>query len=594
MNKTNVFRFSALAAATMLAAGVQAANPAATATVPGFGSTQAQYAGGATINGKASFISTIPAGQAVDVVARVTPAPGDVGETGDIMAVVQVPGQPNGGFFQLTPSGLQPLPVQDLLALTITPYFSGTLPASLDIEISDLASELGVNLTGTNKIKFTAAYALNNQIQSYAKPVKFNVADTPSDSTCPDGASPSPAVVMGGNQICTLSGTYTEDLHLTANFDYVISGAVRIGNDNQSDAVLTIDPGVTTYGQSGNDFLWIDRGAKIYANGTADAPITMTSANDADATETTRGEWGGLVINGNAPINGCSEGTQLCEAAGEGNSGNFGGNDPADSSGSLTYLRVKYAGFLINDLDELNGIAFQGVGSGTNVDYVQVHNNQDDGVEFFGGTVNARHLYLTGNRDDSLDWTKGWTGNVQHVVIVQGTDTGDQGFEMDNNGDAPDSLPRAQPVMSNVTIIGNPNTDIGMLIREGTGGNFHNFAIVGMGDGCIDIDTTETFTAAGPPVNLTGVLTMNNSVVDCDTNFIEDAGEAFTVESWFTEQDGNVELATGMTDYINSPAVNALQATDPTSLGSYFEEADYVGSVPSAEEDWTAGWTFTP
>lgn len=591
MKSTNVFKYSALVVA-MAAASVQAADPDQTNTVPGFGSSNAGYAGGATINGKASFIDTIAAGQKVDLAGRITPAPGDVGQTGDIIVLVQVPGQPGGGFFQLTPSGLESLPAQDLLALTITPYFTGTLPASMDIEISDLAGELGVDLTGTNKLKFALGYAINNQIQSYSKPIKFSVAEEPSSAACPDGSAPEAAVVPGGKQICVLEGVYTEDLHLTNNFDYRFQGTVRIGNDNTVNPTLTIDPGVTTYGTSGNDFLWIDRGAKIMANGTTEDPITMTSANDLGATATTRGEWGGLVINGNAPINGCS--TPPCEAAGEGNSGMFGGSDPEDNSGSLTYLVVKYAGFLINDLDELNGIAFQGVGSGTNVDYVQVHNNQDDGVEFFGGTVNAKHLYLTGNRDDSLDWTFGWTGNVQHVVIVQGEDTGDQGFEMDNNGDAPDSLPRARPTMSNVTMIGNDNTDVGMLIREGTGGNFYNFAIVGFGDGCLDIDNTETFTAAGSPSSLTGTLTMNNTVLDCASSYIEDTDEPWTVEAWFIAQDGNTELDTGMTDYVNSSSVNAMSAFDPQSLGDFFDEADYVGAVPSEEEDWTEGWTFRP
>lgn len=591
MKSTNLFKYSALVVA-MAAASVQAADPDQTNTVPGFGSANAGYAGGATINGKASFIGTVPAGQNVDLVGRVTPAPGDVGQTGDVIVVVQVPGQPGGGFFQLTPSGLESLPAQDLLALTITPYFTGTLPASMDIEINDLAGELGVDLTGTNKLKFAIGYARNGQIQSYSKPIKFNVADEPSSSVCPDGGTPQAAVVLGGKNLCVLSGIYTEDLHLTNNFDYVISGTVKIGNDNTMNTTLTIDPGVTTYGQSGNDILWIDRGSQIYANGTREDPITMTSANDLSATATTRGEWGGLVISGNAPLNGCS--TPPCEAAGEGSTGLYGGSDPDESSGSLTYLRVKYAGFLINDLDELNGISFQGVGSGTNVDYIQVHNNQDDGVEFYGGTVNAKHLYLTGNRDDSLDWTFGWVGKVQHIVIVQGEDTGDQGFEMDNNGDAPDSLPRAQPTISNVTMIGSPNTDVGMLIREGTGGNFHNFVMKDFGDSCINIDTNETFTAAGSPNNLTGILTMNNSVVDCETNFGESADDPWTVEEWFLAQDGNVEMATGMSDYVNSSAVNALQATDPTTLDAFFDAAEYVGAVPSEEEDWTEGWTFRP
>jgi hypothetical protein len=584
MKLTSLFKFSTLAAA-VIAGNAYAGN---LPTLPTIGNSGAGFAGGATINGGASYLGTVPAGETVQVRGQINVAAGDVGKTGDILIVAKVGNK----FFQAGQSGWSSLAI-DLASssLGIVPYSTGTLPATFSYDEDDLAAALGEDLTGKT-VKVLFGYAPSGAGIRYGKAVRAQVAPTPSDTVCPDGEAPTAAVTLGGNQICTLTGTYTEDLHLTKNFDYVISGAVRIGMDNTSDAKLIIDPGVTTYGQSGNDFIWIDRGAQIWANGTKDNPITMTSANDLDATATTRGEWGGLVINGNAPINGCT--TAPCESAGEGNSGMFGGSDPEDNSGSLTYLRVKYAGFLINDLDELNGIAFQGVGSGTNVDYVQVHNNQDDGVEFFGGTVNARHLYLTGNRDDSLDWTFGWTGKVQHVVIVQGADTGDQGFEMDNNGDAPDSSPRAQPVISNVTMVGNANTDIGMLIREGTGGNFYNFVITGFGDGCIDIDTTETFTAAGTPNSLTGTLTMKNSVVDCTTNFVEDAGEAFTVESWFSAQDGNEELVTGMTDYINTTAVNALDSTDPTTLGSFFEAADYVGAVPNAGEDWTEGWTFRP
>jgi len=582
MKLPNVIKISTLALA-VTAATAQAADLDSLKTV---GKSGAAFAAGATINGGAAFQNVIPAGQTVQIKGQITPDPDDVGSEADILVVAKVGNK----FFQHTGLGWISLPLDlNSNTLGITPLTTVTLGDPISYEVKDFAAAIGEDLTGKSNIKVLWGYVPTGKGIRYGKALKFDVTGTPSDS-CPTGTSAD----SGNASICVLSGTYTEDLYLTNNFDYRFEGTVRIGDDNTVNPTLTIEPGVTTYGTSGNDFLWIDRGAKLIANGTPSAPIIMTSASDADATATTRGEWGGLVINGNAPINGCSEGTELCESAGEGNSGLFGGNDAEDDSGSLTYLVVKYAGFLINDLDELNGIAFQGVGSGTNVDYVQVHNNQDDGVEFFGGTVNAKHLYLTGNRDDSLDWTKGWTGYVQHVVIHQGADTGDQGMEMDNNGDAPDSLPRAQPKISNVTIVGNDNTDIGMLIREGTGGNFYNFVITGMGDGCIDIDQTETFTAAGTPDNLTGVMTMNNSVVDCASNFVEDTDEPYTVESWFSAQDGNVELSTGMTDYINSPAVNALDHFAPQGLGSFFDKVDYVGAVPSAEADWTEGWTFRP
>jgi len=584
MKFSNAIRLSALAGALSMAAGTQAADPEKLATI---GSSGAVFAAGATINGGASFQSRIPNGQTLALKGTITPASGDIGKEGDILVVAKV----GSSFYQHTAGGWKSLKL-DITStdLGITPFATVTLGNPISYSEDDLGTALGQDLSG-KKVRVVWGYAPAGGSIRYHKTLKVDVANPPATNVCPDGSTPE-TVTLGQKNVCTLSGTYEEDLILTNNFDYVLSGAVRIGNDNTADVSLTIDPGVTTYGQSGNDFLWIDRGAKIFANGTASEPITMTSANDADATATTRGEWGGLVINGNAVINGCS--TPPCESAGEGNSGMYGGSDDTDSSGSLTYLRVKYPGFLINDLDELNGIAFQGTGSGTIVDYVQVHNSQDDGIEFFGGTTNAKHIYITGSRDDSLDWTKGWRGNAQHVIVVQGSDTGDQGFEMDNNGSAPDSTPRAQPRIANATVIGNANTDIGLLIREGTGANFHNLIVKGFADGCIDIDQTETFTAAGTPDSLTGVMTVDHSIVECDTSFIEESGDPWTVKAWFEAGTGNVELETGMSDYINSDAVNELDAVDPSTVDTWFDSVDHRGAVKSSADDWTEGWTFRP
>lgn len=139
--------------------------------------------------------------------------------------------------------------------------------------------------------------------------------------------------------------------------------------------------------------------------------------------ERDRGDWGGLIVNSRAPIN---TGTT---AFGEGDTGEYGGTDPEDNSGILCYVRVEFAGIEFSPDNELNGIAFQGVGSGTVVDYVQVHFNQDDGIEFFGGTVNAKHLYCTGIRDDSFDRTDDWVGKGQFWVGQQCGDAADNGFE---------------------------------------------------------------------------------------------------------------------------------------------------------------------
>ena len=144
----------------------------------------------------------------------------------------------------------------------------------------------------------------------------------------------------------------------------------------------------------------------------------------------------------------------VCLHTARGDTGEYGGTDPEDSSGILRYVRVEFAGIEFSPDNELNGIAFQGVGSGTVVDYVQVHFNQDDGIEFFGGTVNAKHLYCTGIRDDSFDWTDGWTGKGQFWVAQQRGDDADNGFEADNNGDDNEANPRSNPTIYNVTLVG--------------------------------------------------------------------------------------------------------------------------------------------
>ncbi|KAF0187517.1 MAG: hypothetical protein FD165_2895, partial [Gammaproteobacteria bacterium] len=238
-------------------------------------------------------------------------------------------------------------------------------------------------------------------------------------------------------------------------------------------------------------------------------------------------------------------------------------------------------------------IAFQGVGNGTTVDYVQVHNNADDGVEFFGGTVNAKHLYLSGNEDDSLDWTFGYSGKIQHVVITH-RDISDKVIEADNNNSNRDSLPRARPMISNVTVIGNANAGGGVLLREGTGAKLSNFVITGADKYCFSIDHDQTFNNAGTSATaLTGNLTVTNSVANCAVSFKNDTADLFKTSDWFNGQTGNTTTAMGMgTSYINNAAVNAQTAAAP--FDSFFDATTYIGAVKDAASDWTVGWTFKP
>lgn len=446
-----------------------------------------------------------------------------------------------------------------------------------------------------------------------------------SEGNCPTGTT---ATTVGGQTHCQLSGTITDDVTLTSGNIYQLNGQVAIGVDTGADgsaaagdaAILAIEPGAVIYGATATDVLVISRGSEINANGSSTNPIVFTSALDLDLAselglsepaafsgalldEPFTSEWGGIVINGAATINTCNGVGLPCEAEGEGDSGLYGGSDDTDSSGTMRYVQVKYAGNPITSDDELNGIAFQGVGSGTTLEFIQVHNGADDGVEFFGGTAQAKYLVITGADDDSLDWTQGWRGKGQHIIILQNPaqPASDQGIEADNFGDGNDFLPRAQPQLSNMTIVGSASrsgeSDIGMLLREGTGANIWNTVVSDFGDACLDIDQDATFTNAGTSAtNLTGNLTIESTLLgtDCAEVFQSD-DNVFDLEAYFNGQANNEVGATTLSNrFINGSAENAVSATDVNALDTFFDSVDYAGAVRSdaAEDNWTLNWTY--
>ncbi|MGJ3232715.1 MAG: hypothetical protein ACFE0P_13060 [Oceanicaulis sp.] len=473
-----------------------------------------------------------------------------------------------------------------------------------------------------------------NESSNWAQGWTFGLFPEPQ---CPAGTSAT-GEVISQKRVCRLTGTVTSDLRLSggSSLVYELSGPVFVGEDTGAadggdPAVLTIDAGVTVIGSSGSDYLVVSRGSELRSNGTATAPVVMTSRSDFAGTNQSpnddRGQWGGLVLNGFAPINACIDGSAVggsadCEKSGEGSSGLFGGDQADDSSGSIAYTRVQYAGFRVNAEDELNGIAFQGTGSGTEVNFVQVHNNEDDGIEFFGGTTNAKHLVLTGIGDDSLDYTDGWTGSVQFVIVQHAADDGDQGFEFDNNGDENSAPPRSNPTIANFTLIGvrgSSASDTGMLLREGTAGTFVNGIVVDFNQDCLDVDNTETFAQA-----TAGDLVLASTFFDCPTPFSGDS-DGFSEEDFFNgvapytantdnttgttslagfsfvtdfsaieDGDGVVQTpnnATGVVPSANGPE-SQVPVFDVTQFGSFFTEVDYIGAVEDANDTWYQGWTL--
>ena len=362
--------------------------------------------------------------------------------------------------------------------------------------------------------------------------------------SCPTGTTlnitTSSEVVDGTNQmdVCDLPANITADTTLTNDNVYLLSSGfpgTKVGDGDSTgggvgaaNVTLTIEPGTLIMGSTG-EALVITRGSDVVVNGTAADPVVMTSYESrplSGVTQTNgRGEWAGFALMGYAATNEC--GTP-CDVAAEGNIGSYGGTDDTDSSGSINYLVIKHAG---NDIDgngnELNGFTLFGVGSGTTIDYIQVHKGLDDGVEHFGSTDFMSHVVLTDNADDSFDWGQGYTGGAQFVVVLQAADDGDRAIEADNDGGNPLATPVSMPTLANMTLMGNPSTTEtsadGILLRRGTGANIYNSIITGFADACIDIDEEATMDAAHDGTDYTtgytGVLTIDNSFVDCAVDF---------------------------------------------------------------------------
>jgi len=547
--------------------------------------SSAVFSGGATINGGASFLSAVPADSAVDFLVTIKPAAADVGKTGNLVVILNVPGL--GFFIQNSSGSFVPWTQADPIVAASTKTLAASEPLSLFTGL--VGSAIGA--MGYEVQAYVGYYTDTIANLTYSStPASFSIAAT-APSTCPTNTT-AISGTFKGKSVCVLRGRIEDDTHLTSNFSYILDGAVFIGADEVSGSKtkLTIDEGTYVFGQQGLNFLTIARNGQLHANGSAVKPVIFTYEGDDTATATTSGQWGGIILNGNAPLN-VSGGS----AEGEGSTGIYGGPDSADSSGVLTYVQVKYAGQNITESNELNGIAFQGTGSGTIVDYVQVHNNSDDGIEFFGGTTNAKHIVLTGNEDDALDWTFGWSGKAQFVAIKQNT-ASEHCIEADNNGDDNDALPRSNPTISNLTCAGaSGGGDAGFRLREGTSAKISNVVMSAHTAYCLDIDQTATFLNAGGSIaGLNGNLTLTNSRLVSGCPFSASDGDNFSVADFFNAQSGSslgeVDL-TGTIGWMNGPILNAITPSIPAD--SFFDQVDYIGAVKDSSSDWTAGWTYS-
>lgn len=310
-----------------------------------------------------------------------------------------------------------------------------------------------------------------------------------------------------GNEIengTTLKGTITSDVTLTAGSTYKLSGEYIV----EDGATLNIEAGVKIISIYDDivDYILVKQGGKINAVGTSSAPIVMTSEKEEP------GAWGGIHICGKTHTN--AEGGKGSSEIG---GATYGGNDDADNSGTLKYVRVEYSGYAFDSEHEANGITFYGVGNGTTVEYCQAYKGSDDGFEFFGGSVNVSNLVSVSCSDDSFDWTEGWNGTATNLVAYQeaeetlGYDC-DCLIEADNNENNYAATPVAHPVLKNLILVGNNSAagNRGIRLRRGTQVEIDGAKVCGKKN-AVTLESEETENAL-----LAGTSKLANMTVDSE------------------------------------------------------------------------------
>ncbi|MFZ1687154.1 MAG: hypothetical protein WAU70_07020 [Flavobacteriales bacterium] len=425
-------------------------------------------------------------------------------------------------------------------------------------------------------------------------PVALNYdADADNDDGSCTYATPS--------NVINLQGSITVNTTLTADKTYLLVGFVYV----EAGATLTIDPGTVIMGdKNSKGTLIIKRGARIVATGNSSAPIVFTSSQPAG--QRAPGDWGGVIICGNAPIN-APGGEATVEG---GPDAIYGGVNASDDSGVLQYVRIEYPGIALQPNQEINGLTLGGVGSATTIAHVQVSYSGDDSFECFGGTVNVKHLVAFGGLDDDFDMDFGFSGHGQFLVSLrdpnQADASGSNGLEHDNDASGTSATPYTTPVLSNVSIYG-PQATSGTVINS----NFKRSAHLRRNA------HSRVFNSnfAGFP---TGVLIDGSACeTNCDANELKlrncvfsamgaltavASGSTWDIDAWFAAN-GNTSLVDNaallVADPFNlanpnflptggSPLLGGASFSDGELGDPFFETTSYRGAF--GDTDWTDGW----
>lgn len=423
----------------------------------------------------------------------------------------------------------------------------------------------------------------------------------------------------GEYRVCALPARFntTSTLRYIDGLLYRMPGRVDVGTDggpapDASDGLtdtnvqLNIEPGVIVYA-SGSSFLMVNRGNSINAVGSMDRPIVFTSRDNVLGLndDNSSGQWGGIVLGGRAPVTDCiapgaTPGTEQCERQVEGAAqpAVFGGATNNDSSGRLSFVQIRYSGFVLSGDNELQSLTTGGTGNGTQFDHIMSYNSSDDGVEFFGGFVNAKHMIVVGAEDDSLDTDTGVKADLQYVIAVQRNEVGDTIIEADSNNGLQDQTPRQNTRISNATFIQRKTDDQVVRIRGGTDYALVNTVIVdnSQGTACLRLDLPETLRAANAALDDVGPPIFNSLVLDCATDFRNGSGGVTAAEAQAIFDAGTNNDASFMNSltntFINGANENGVTVFDAMgAFGAFFDAVTYIGAVQNAQDNWYEGWT---
>lgn len=444
------------------------------------------------------------------------------------------------------------------------------------------------------------------------------------DTTTVDGQT---TVVVGTSTAGIAHPTQGADVTWTSDYRWVLEDLVFVDKGQ----TLRIEPGTVVKGKTGKgkdaSALVVARGGKIFAEGTAQRPIIFTSmADDVTTTDDLppdfRGGWGGLIILGRAPIN-TAAGVHDVEGIPPTAFRNvYGGEQPNDNSGVLRYVSIRHGGTVLKKNEEINGLTLGGVGRGTTIEYVEVFNNEDDGFEFFGGTVDAKHLVSVFAGDDSYDIDQGYTGRGQFWLAIQNSFYADHAGEHDGGeanygGEA--STPYSTPQLYNVTYVGSGMSGTGgtaLNLRDNFAGAYYNSLFVDFPNRVVRIeDNPNTDTGDSRARFQDGTLRFEGNVFGrIAGSFVTGKGVA---ASGLVDNEGGLQRAvaehlaaqntlTGRAPVrmLRRSPQGFLRAVDPRPAGTalearpvsvpdddFFEAVDYVGAF-ARDGNWAAGWTY--